>query len=224
MTPSNSNPQRALYLLGCGGHGRVVLDCLKACGLSVRGIIDSALTRGALIDGVAVEGGDEVLAQLDPGVVALCIGVGSMPGKPRRAELFAACRERGFEVLSLLHPSAVIAPRHVFGAGVQVLAGAVLQTGVQLGDNVIVNTRASIDHDCVIANDVMIGPGAVLCGQVRLAEAAYVGAGAVILPATHIGVRAVVGAGAVVMRNVAAGTTVAGNPARPVGASGGPGA
>ena len=41
------------------------------------------------------------------------------------------------------------------------LAGVVLQTGVTLGDNVIVNTRASVDHDCVIERDVMIGPGAV---------------------------------------------------------------
>jgi sugar O-acyltransferase (sialic acid O-acetyltransferase NeuD family) len=222
MTPSNSSAPARLYVVGCGGHGRVVLDCLRACGLSVAGIIDAALARGTQVDGVPVAGGDEVLAQLNPADVAVCLGVGAMPGKPARAQLFAHCRARGFQIPGLVHPSAILAPHHAFGAGIQVLAGAVLQTGVRLGDNVIVNTRAGIDHDCVIGNDVMIGPGAILCGQVSVGDDAYVGAGAVILPSMRIGAQAVVGAGSVITRDVAAGTTVAGNPARVVSRPGAP--
>jgi UDP-perosamine 4-acetyltransferase len=197
------------------------LDCLQVCGVPVQGIIDAALPRGALVDGVTVLGGDEQLAQLDARTAALCIGVGMMPGGTRRAELFSACRERGFELLSVMHPSATLAPRRSFGAGVQVMAGAVVQTGVRLEDNVIVNTRASVDHDCSVGGDVMIGPGAVLCGEVHIGAGTYVGAGAVILPGVRIGARAVIGAGSIVTRDVAEGAKVGGNPARVIGAAGG---
>ena len=221
MTPLPSSGARPIYLLGCGGHGRVVLDCLQVCGLPVHGILDGALPRGALVDGVAVLGGDEQLGQLDVRTAALCIGVGMMPGSTRRAELFSGCRQRGFELVSVLHPSAVLAPRRSFGAGVQVMAGAVVQTGVRLDDNVIVNTRASVDHDCAVGSDVMIGPGAVLCGEVRIGAGTYVGAGAVILPGMQIGARTVIGAGSVVIRDVGDGVRVGGNPARVLGTADG---
>ena len=213
MTPSSRNA-RQLFLLGCGGHGRVVLEALQLGGYSVRGILDAALNRDTQIDGVPVLGGDEYLEQLDPACTAICLGVGVMPGNPRRAQLFRSCRERGFEMVSVLHPAAIVSPQRRFGVGVQVLAAAVLQVAVRLGDNVVINTAASVDHDCVIDADAMIGPGAVLCGEVHIGSGAYVGAGAIVLPGVRIGAGAVVGAGSTVTKTVAAGDTVLGNPAR----------
>jgi sugar O-acyltransferase (sialic acid O-acetyltransferase NeuD family) len=204
---------KPVYLLGCGGHGRVVLDALRAAGITVHGIIDGALPRGERVGGVAIVGGDDYLAQLDPRAAALCIGVGVMPGKPRRAQLFASCESGGFQLIDVIHPSAIISPRHAFGVGIQVLAGAVVQPAVSVGDNVIINTRASIDHDCIIENNVMIAPGATVCGEVRIGAGAYVGAGAVILPGVQIGRDATIGAGSIVTRDVDQGATVTGNPA-----------
>ena len=55
------------------------------------------------------------------------------------------------------------------------------------------------------------------CGRpVKIGAFAWVGGGAIILPGITVGEAAVVGAGSVVTRDVAPGTTVAGNPARPL--------
>jgi maltose O-acetyltransferase len=43
----------------------------------------------------------------------------------------------------------------------------------------------------------------------------WIGGGAIIVPGVTVGDNAMIGAGAVVTRNVAAGVTVVGNPARP---------
>jgi maltose O-acetyltransferase len=51
---------------------------------------------------------------------------------------------------------------------------------------------------------------------VRIGRHVWIGGGAIILPGVTIGDEAVIGAGSVVTRNVAAGVTVAGNPARPI--------
>lgn len=59
--------------------------------------------------------------------------------------------------------------------------------------------------------------GLEVARPVEIGERAWIGGGAIVLAGRSIGDEAIVGAGAVVTRDVAPGTTVAGNPARPVG-------
>ena len=51
---------------------------------------------------------------------------------------------------------------------------------------------------------------------VRVGRHVWIGGGALLLPGVTVGDGAIIGAGAVVTRDVAAGATVAGNPARPL--------
>jgi maltose O-acetyltransferase len=51
---------------------------------------------------------------------------------------------------------------------------------------------------------------------VEIGRNVWIGGGAIILPGVRVGDDAVIGAGSVVTRDVAAGTTVMGSPARPV--------
>ena len=80
----------------------------------------------------------------------------------------------------------------------------------------IVNTRASVDHGCQIGAFAHVAPGVALAGDVNVGEGAFIGIGAAVVPGRSIGAWATVGAGASVVRDVAAGTTVVGVPARPM--------
>ena len=100
------------------------------------------------------------------------------------------------------------------GEGSQILHGAVIQTGTQIGKHSIINTAASIDHDCMIKDFTFIGPNATLCGGVRIGEGSFIGAGAIILPYIKIGKNCTIGAGSVVTKNIEDGVTAYGNPAK----------
>ena len=80
--------------------------------------------------------------------------------------------------------------------------------------NSIVNTGASVDHDCVVGDHSHISPQACLAGNVWLGEEVMIGIGAMIVPGRRIGARTVVGAGAVVTRDLPDGVVAWGCPAR----------
>jgi acetyltransferase-like isoleucine patch superfamily enzyme len=103
-----------------------------------------------------------------------------------------------------------------------VCAGAIVQPGASIGSHTIINTGASVDHDCGIGDFVHIAPGVHLAGGVRIAEGAFLGIGAGVLPNVCVGEWAVLGAGAVAIRDVGARSVAVGVPATRVHRTVGP--
>ena len=99
------------------------------------------------------------------------------------------------------------------------MAGSVIGPEVEIGQDCIVNTNATVDHESFLESGVEISPGATLCGLVNVGVNGWVGAGATVLPRVQIGSDATVGAGAVVINNVERGQKVVGIPATPLKAS-----
>ena len=58
-----------------------------------------------------------------------------------------------------------------------VFAGVVIQPDACVGRHVIVNTGASVDHDCVISDFAHVAPGVRLAGGVTVAEGVFIGSG-----------------------------------------------
>jgi acetyltransferase-like isoleucine patch superfamily enzyme len=79
-----------------------------------------------------------------------------------------------------------------------------------------VNTRAAIDHDCVVGDYASVSPGATLGGSVDVGRQGFIGLNASVVHGRRIGDHAVVGAGAVVIEDVQARAVVVGVPARVV--------
>ena len=203
-----------VLLVGAGGHAKVLIDALLACSVDIIGIVTrEPVSSGALL-GVKFVGTDAGIAQFPPSAVELVNGVGSVRSTQLRREVYERFKAQGYSFASVIHPAAVVGREVRCGEGVQIMAGAVVQSGSEIGDDVILNTRSSIDHDCRLGAHVHVAPGAVLSGGVTIGAGAHIGTGAVIMQSIVIGEGAVVGAGGVVVRDVAAGAVVYGVPAR----------
>ena len=209
----STQSEKKLYLIACGGHGRVVLDALLASKQKVEGIIDAQLAPGLEIFGIKVLGDDQLVKSLDPQTSMLVNGLGSTGNSQNRTRIFERFTKLGFTFVGIIHPAASIGAECKINPSAQIMAGAVLQNRVEVGENAVINTRASIDHDVVLAAHAVISPGAIISGSVRIGRGAFVGAGAIIIQGIEIGDTCIIGAGAVVRHHVKANTTVVGNPA-----------
>jgi len=201
-------------ILGAGGHARSLLGLLAACGLRVGGCIAPAAPRAGWPEDCPWLGDDAALDGLDVARVALLNGLGSVRSTALRRQLFDTARARGFAFPTLVHPSAIVAEDVALSGGAQVLAGAILQAGVTVAENVLLNIGCIVDHDCRIGAHAHLAPRVTLSGGVTIGSGVHVGTAAVVLQGVRIGDGAIVGAGTVVTRDVAPGATVVGNPAR----------
>jgi sugar O-acyltransferase (sialic acid O-acetyltransferase NeuD family) len=147
------------------------------------------------------------------GVVHCLVAVGGERGLERVA-LQREMERAGLVPMIARHRTAFVAASAQLGAGTQILAQAAVAVDAVLGLACIVNTGATIDHECRLGDGVHLAPGAHLAGCVQIGDGAFLGVGAAVLPRVRIGAGARVGAGAVVTRDVPAGVTFVGNPAR----------
>jgi UDP-perosamine 4-acetyltransferase len=206
-----------IVIIGAGGHGKVVLDILRAGGrYEPVGYLDAdAALAGTTVGGLPVLGAVNLLPKLrqQQKVRAAVVAIGDNRARAGYAQLL---REQGFELITAIHPSAIVSLTARLGVNVVVAAGAVICTEAVVGDSAIVNTAAIVDHEVQVGAATHISPGVCLAGRVRVGPSVFIGIGAQVIPCLSVGEGATVGAGAVVIQDVPAFATVVGVPARVV--------
>lgn len=197
-----------MYLFGASGHAKVIIDSLKASGNQISGLFDDNPDVKELLEFDVFGPFDENRLRNDE----LIISVGLNHIRKKIVEKLPENTLYG----NAIHPSAIISEYASIGEGTVVMQGVIIQSSVTIGKHCIINTTASVDHDCIIEDYVHISPNATLCGSVSVGEGSQVGAGAVVIPGIKIGKWSLVAAGAVVMKDVPDNVLVLGNPARVV--------
>ena len=202
---------RDTYIIGAGGHGKVVLDILEKANSKIAGFLDDDETNhDKTINGYSVIGYiDEIKDKDSDAVLAIA-------HNPTRKKLFYKLLDYKINLINAIHPDSIINSHVKLGTGNVVAAGAVINSNTVIQDNVIINTGATVDYDCLIEDHVHISPGVNIGGNVTVKEGSHIGIGASVLPGITIGENVTVGAGSVVINNLDADAVYAGVPAEKV--------
>lgn len=200
-----------MFIVGAGGHGRVVAEAASEAGFSDVAFLDDRFPDVAACQGFPVLGSLASQAGTFVSGDQVCLAVGNNRKRAEIAETY-----NNFPYASVIHPRAVISRTVRLGRGTTILANVVVNANSNIGDHVILNTACIIEHDCVISDAAHVSPGAILAGGVFVGARSWIGAGAVVRQGIAIGCDVIIGAGAVVVSDIADQTTVVGVPAKPL--------
>jgi len=188
-----------IVVVGGSDQGRQTIDVLECAGLhTIVGVVDPSRPVGSTVAGHPVVAADALDALRAEGFV---VAVGD---NWNRAGAVARVRAQrpGLELVSAIHPAAVVARDAIVAPGATLMAGAVVSNGCTVGEGVLIGTNASIDHDNTLGDYVSLAPGATTGGNVRLGSFTAIGLGANVIHTVDVGAHTVVGAGAVVLRDL----------------------
>ncbi|WP_226595713.1 acetyltransferase [Marinobacter nauticus] len=200
-----------LAILGASGHGKVIADTAEQLGWQQVTFFDDAWPQVKKNGPWDVQGDTQALIASLLGFDGVVVGIGN---NRIRAEKHLLLSSAGANLVSIVHPSAIVSRHASIGSGTVVFANAVVNSFALVGAGVILNTGAVVEHDCVVGDFAHVSPNAALAGGVTLGQEVWVGACASIKQLTSIGRGSIVGMGAVVTKEVEPGLTVMGNPAR----------
>ena len=161
-----------LLILGAGGFGRMIYENVQST---------RQFDKIAMLDDAAK--GPEVIGKLVD-YTALreeypC-AVAAFGNNKLRVQWVDRLLAAGFVVPTIIHPSAVVSPSAVVGAGSFVMQRAVVNTHTVLGKGCLVNCGAIIDHDTVVGDGAHISLGSVVKANCQIEPGRKVEAGEVI--------------------------------------------
>ena len=199
---------KRLIMIGAGGHALSVADSLDARAYRICGCVNEV--NDLTLPGIPLSG--RSLEEI-PAAEEYCyfIAIGDNANRKRWYDTLQA---RGLEVINVIDPTAQIAPSARIGRGCFIGKFAVVNALAQIGNDCIINTRATAEHESRIGDHAQLATGVLVNGKTVVEELAFLGSGAVCNDKIIIGREAVIGSGTVVIRDIPAGVTAVGNPAR----------
>lgn len=160
--------QKDVIICGSGGSARDIAYHLVSEGFNIGGYIGREVDNSGRALGPYLGTIDDFKTSSD------CLIMLTMGQNPGRAEIFDLLKERGFQFLSFIHPTATVVSDAVLSEGVYIGPYCIVGSGARIGSSTFINKYVNIGHDaslgksCCVSPFVSIGGGAEIMDNVSI--------------------------------------------------------
>ncbi len=206
-----------LLLIGGGGHCASVIDVIESTQqYEIMGIVEAPGVEKSDFLGYPIVGTDDDLDALIKQTPDCVITVGQLQRAELRVKLYEKVLGFGGRLPVIVSPLARVARQAQIGFGTVVMHYALVNNLVEVAENCIVNSYASIEHGSKIGAHSHISTRATVNGDCRVGERCLIGSCATLLQGVSVASESVIGASALVNKDVTQKGTYLGIPARKV--------
>lgn len=201
---------KKLVIIGASGHGKVIADLAEQLNKYEEiYFLDDDKTKKECLGYQVIGSSKDIDKYIDDSDFVVAIGNSEI-----RSKLLKKLLDKNVSVATLIHPNAYVGANVQIGKGTVVMAGSVIQPDTIIGKGCIINTCASVDHECKLADYVHIAVGSRLSGNVTIGTYSWIGVGAIVSNNIDICENCIVGAGAVVVKDITESGIYVGSPAK----------
>ncbi|MBT1450708.1 acetyltransferase [Glaciecola sp. XM2] len=204
---------KELAIVGASGHGKVIADMAEQLGFTVK-FYDDAYPSITHIEHWSIHGTcADLLALMNTDSLISHDAVVAIGNNETRQKITQLLLHNRFNLITLVHPTAVVSQYAEVSQGVVVCAGAIINPFAKIGIGCIINTSAVVEHDCRIHEFAHICPNAAIAGGSIIGSSSWIGVGSQVKQLIQIGTNCMIGAGSTVVKNIPDNATAFGSPA-----------
>lgn len=204
---------KTLYILGAGGHGKVVADAaIKMNQWKTVYFLDDQKV-GQRILNILVKDSISKATKYKSNYAEFIVAIGDNSSRKRiqRHLELSNC-----QIATIIHPFSSIGTDVQIGRGTVIFAGVVINPSAVIGVGCILNTSCSVDHDSNLGDFVHLSPGGRISGAVTVAGESWIGTNSTLINNINIAGKCIIGAGGVVIKSINESGTYVGIPVRKI--------
>ena len=189
---------KKLAIIGAGGHGKVVGEIALLNKYKIIHFFDDEIEKIKDFP-FTISGNLDYLVNHLKDYDSFFVAIGDNQKRYNKLEWL---KKQKKNIINLIHPKSTISKFSSLGLGISVMANAVINPGTFIKEGVIINSSASIDHDCMIECFSHISPNCSLSGNVRVGKFTHLGTGTSVHPGINIGNNVKTAVGSKVYKNI----------------------
>jgi sugar O-acyltransferase (sialic acid O-acetyltransferase NeuD family) len=136
-----------------------------------------------------------------PDRFAMFVAIGFKRVNKARAEVYHACKNRGYELISYISSKATQWGEIEIGDNCFIFENNVIQPFVKIGSNVIIWSGNHIGHHSSIGDHCFIASHAVISGHAKIGPYCFVGVNTTFRDGVTVAPECVIGAGAIILKD-----------------------
>lgn len=202
-----------IILLGYSGNALEIFEHLSNTYEIAAFIDDNPRFSGQRFENIPILPMSRLADFTDAQVLVTFGSQASIARRPDAVDRLGIARDR---FATVIHPRANVSRFARIGAGTIIFPGATVTFNAVIGDHCMILPNSVVHHDVELGDHVLVGSNVTIAGHCRIGRCSYLGSASSFRNGVVVGDGSVIGMAANVVKDVAAGSIMVGNPARPM--------